>query len=95
MPTDNAVKQHMTQVNARLKTMRFQAREASIENKEALRETHDKKRGPALRTRTARDLKVGDVVALCRPTPTLKKVSFQWTTPDYIVLHVTTATCTV
>ena len=46
-------------------------------------------------TRGQRPLRVGDVVSICKPTSTLRKVTYQWTEPQFIVTLVTTATVTV
>ena len=71
LPQDKAAREYMEDVNSRLQALRFQAREASIESKEVMRQRHDDKRGPSLKTRPNRDVAVGDVIAVCKPTPTL------------------------
>ena len=42
-----------------------------------------------------RKLRVGDILSVCRPTPVLKKISYQWTEPEYVVVQLATSTVTV
>ena len=75
--------------------MCFKAIQASYEAKEDLREKYDRDPADSLATRGDRVLHVGDIVSICKPTPTLRKVTYQWTEPQYVVVLVTTVTVTV
>ena len=48
-----------------------------------------------MKTSPNRKLAVGDIVSICKPTRALRKLTFQWTEPNYVVVSVQTATCNV
>ena len=37
----------------------------------------------------------GAIVSICKPSDTMKKLTFQWTEPDHVVVSVSPATCVV
>ena len=66
--------------------MRFRALDEAIEAKERQREIYDKKRSGALLTGTAQPIKVGSIVSIYKPSAVMKKTTFQWSEPVYIVV---------
>ena len=75
--------------------MRFRALDQAIEDKETQREMFDKKRANVPSASTRERFKPGMIVSVCQPTPTLKKLTYQWSPPNHIIVEVHPATCTV
>ena len=95
LQTSQQRKQLVDRLQKRLQALRFQALEHSIEHKEALRVAHDNKRAGSQSALHLDDLKAGDVVCVYSPSPRLRKLTYQWSGPDHIVLSVKPNTCTV
>ena len=83
MPSDQVNADHVSRLRAALHNMRFRALESNIEAKENMREAYDKRRAGGLP-----NAKIGDVVCIHRPTRALRKLNFQWTDPNYVVVAI-------
>ena len=79
----------------KLQGLRFRALEHSIEHKERLRFSHDDKRSGSNSALHHDKLKIGDIVCVYTPSPRLKKLTYQWSAPDHIVISVGPNTCKV
>ena len=75
--------------------MRFRAFDQAIENKETQREAFDRKRADVPSASTKDQFTPGTIISVCQPTPTLKKLTYQWSPPDHVVVEVYPATCVV
>ena len=60
-----------------------------------MRIAHDNKRAGSQSALHLDDLKIGDIVCVYSPSAQLKKLTYQWSGPDHIVLSVKPNTCTV
>lgn len=58
-------------------------------------ERYDRVRAGAVKVKGARQLCVGDIVSVCLPTRALRKLTFQWSAPHYVIVVVSTSTCEV
>ena len=85
----------LSRLRQKLQGLRFKALEHSIEYKETLRVAHDSKRANSNSALQLDDLQPGDVVCVYSPSPTFKKLTYQWTGPDHIVVSVKPNTCVV
>ena len=94
-PDSDSRAEYLRDLHKRLDGMRFAAIESSLEAKETMRSKYDELRAGTIKTRGEKTLVVGDIVSLHRPTPLLKKVSFQWTEPNFVVVAVSPSTCSV
>ena len=95
LPDNQEARKYLQNLHKALEGLSFRALDATYEAKEVMRNQHDNKRGSALRTKPTRTLAVGDIISCCKPTPTLKKLSYQWSEPTFVVVAVATSTCTV
>ena len=86
---------HVQKLQNTLEGMRFRALDSAVEVKQARRDKHAMTRVVAESSLPAETLKVGMVVAVYAPKPKVPKLTFQWTTPNHIVIKVRQNTCSV
>ena len=99
-PTANALTkkettEHLQSLHKSLQYIRFEATEAALEEKEKRRQLHDKHRATVPSARESQRFIPGTIVCVHRPTPKLKKLTYQWTPPNHVVVEVDTNVCKV
>ena len=82
-------------LQTRLQGLRFRALDKAWEVKEDLRERYDRAREGGIQVKGEKRVSIGDVVSICHPTKVLKKQTFQWSPPHFLVISVSTNTCEV
>ena len=95
LPDEPTTRKYMQMQHKTLEGLRFRAQDSAVEAKEGKRVQHDNDRGRAFKTSPNRQLMVGDIISICRPTRNLRKLSFQWSEPNFVVVSVQTATVNV
>lgn len=88
-PNSSAARKALaSRLQQQLQVLRFRALEGSREHKEKLREAHDDKRSSTNSALHPDRLKIGDIVCVYTPSPTLKKLTYQWSGRHHIVVPV-------
>ena len=87
-------KKYVSRLASNLKDLRFRALDSTIEAKEILRNAHDRRRGSHAAAVHMQAVKKGSIVSTHRPTAALRKLRYQWTEPTFLVIEVSTNTCT-
>ena len=88
-------KKYADALQTRLQGLRFRALDKTWEIKENLRERYDRAREGSIKTKGEKCISVGDIVSIYSPTKVLKKQTFQWSPPHFLVIAVSTNTCEV
>ena len=86
---------HLQALHKKLQHVRFAATEAAIEEKELRRLNHDNKRSVAASARDPDRFVPGTIVSVHKPTPLLKKLTYQWSPPNHVVVKVSANNCVV
>ena len=80
---------YVSRLATNLQDLRFRATDESIEQKEIQRLIHDRKRGSHAAVNFLDSVKRGSIVCVHQPTAGLRKLTFQWSEPVFLVLSVT------
>ena len=86
---------YVSRLASNLQDLRFRALESVIENKEILRDAHDRKRGSHAASMHLQQVKKGSIVSVHQPSASLRKLRYQWSEPTHLVIETSTNTCTV
>ena len=89
--TKKDLQQWQSQHLRTLEAMRFRAADNQVERKLAARNKRDRHRNPPLKETISR----GMLVHIEKPTRSLKKLTYQWTAPNYLVTKCGHSTCCV
>ena len=94
VPEGHKAREYVQRLQNSLEGLRFDALDKAIEDKEDLRVRHDNNRAGASASSRVK-YKVGDIVCISTPSPLLKKVTYQWSEPCFVVSKVGVNTCEV
>ena len=87
--------QYVRRLATNLQDLQFRVLDSTLEQKEFQREAHDARRASATAMRHSLFVKKGAVVCINQPTRHLKKLTFQWSDPVYLVISAGPNVCAV